>query len=424
MMDWHYSPYLGLYGGLQRGHGTAAARLRDRPEHASLVYACIGRDTRWDRQVDDRYTYLARLLRDLRLDPAPVVAQLRACAAPPGPDDDDNRFELAAGVLTALAGTGDLQAREALRDYIRDGTRWIETLEGLCDEWPVDWWDDLWETAAARIDAEHAPQLWPHSQPWQRWYGRDRRLDTVLDAAGRDRPRARTRRTDLAAASDDELVGHLLAPGAGRGSIAAVLRHIRCRGHPVPQLLDVAERLALARPPGLLGALGAQGRLVVPLARAWASDPDHPLFLDAPHLLAQHGDVQDIPVLLAALDRLADRWCGHDTLTEGLARILADAPDSAHAHTRARLVRQLRGLLIASPHSYERASHLRSLLLLDATRTTRVLPFFLLDCEPTVRLLAAQHTPLTDQSRYWIIQLRDDPIEDDEVRHTAAQRLA
>lgn len=53
-----------------------------------------------------------------------------------------------------------------------------------------------------------------------------------------------------------------------------------------------------------------------------------------------------------------------------------------------------------------------------------MLPFFLLDCEPAVRLLAAQHTPLTDQARDWVIQLRDDPIEDDEVRHAAAQRLA
>ncbi|GIH21589.1 hypothetical protein [Rugosimonospora africana] len=148
------------------------------------------------------------------------------------------------------------------------------------------------------------------------------------------------------------------------------------------------------------------------------------MFLDAPHLLAEHGDVRDVPVLLAALERLADRWCGYDTLTEGLARILADASGSAHAHARARLVRQLRGLLIASPHSYERASYLHSLLLLDPPRTTRVLPFFLLDREPAVRLLAAQHTPLTDQARDWIIQLRDDPIEDDEVRHAAAQRLA
>jgi hypothetical protein len=44
-----------------------------------MVYQCTDRDTRWSRLDDSRYSYLARLVRDLRLDPAPLVAQLRAC---------------------------------------------------------------------------------------------------------------------------------------------------------------------------------------------------------------------------------------------------------------------------------------------------------------------------------------------------------
>ena len=39
-----------------------------------------------------------------------------------------------------------------------------------------------------------------------------------------------------------------------------------------------------------------------------------------------------------------------------------------------------------------RRDYLRSLLLLDLPGTTGMLPFFLLDCEPKVRLLATQHT--------------------------------
>jgi hypothetical protein len=74
-------------------------------------------------------------------------------------------------------------------------------------------------------------------------------------------------------------------------------------------------------------------------------------------------------------------------------------------------------------HSYERASYLRSLVLLDRPRTTRMLPLFLLDCEPAVRLLAAQHTALTGQARYWIIQLRDD-VRDIQVLLAALDRLA
>jgi len=128
-------------------------------------------------------------------------------------------------------------------------------------------------------------------------------------------------------------------------------------------------------------------------------------------------------VLLAALDRLGDDWCGYDVLTEGLARILAGSPPATHADSRAMLVRRLRQLTAASPHSYERASYLRSLLLLDTQRTTALLPIHLLDCEPQVRLLATQHTPLTGDAHRWLTELRDDPIEQEEIRGAAAERL-
>ena len=422
MTHWQYEPYLSLHGGLQRGQGFAVAWLRDNPDRASLVYTCANRDTRWDRQVDDRYTYLARLLRNLRLDLAPLIAQLRSCGPRPDPDDT-NRFELAAGILRTLARTGDNRARDALRDYVRDGLYWIDVLESLPDEWPVDWWDDLNETAAARLTPRHASKLLPGSQPWQRWLGRNPRLDVILDIAARDRAEPRARRTDLAAASDADLIAALVAPGTGRPEMAAVLRQIRNRDRPVPELLDVVELLATVNPLGLFGALRAQAGLVVPQARAWAANPDHPLFLDAPHLLAEHGDERDMPLLLAALDQLADQWCGIDTLTEGLTRILTSASPPAHTEARAVVVQRLRRQVLASPHSYERTSYLRSLLQLDPPGTTTMLPLFLLDCEPKVRLLAAQHTPLTERARRWLTELRDDPIEDDDVRHIAAQRL-
>jgi len=98
----------------------------------------------------------------------------------------------------------------------------------------------------------------------------------------------------------------------------------------------------------VLRALGPQ---IVPPARSWAANPDHPLSRDAPYLLAEHGDEHDIPMLVAALDRLIDDWCGYDALTEGLARILTDAAGG------------------------------------------------------------------------WLAELRDDPIEEDEIRRAVAERL-
>jgi hypothetical protein len=425
--DWDYAPFRSVGGALQRGGGLAVARLRDRPEHAELVYQCTGRDTRWSRLDDSRYSYLARLVRDLRLDPAPLVAQLRACGPYRGleadPTDDVNQFGLALGILAALARGGQEQPREALRGYVRDGVRWVDALSALAASWPVEWWDDLWETAAERIAAADPAELWPNELPWRGWRGRDGRLDAVLDAAVRGRPGARARRSGLGTASDAELLELLQSVSDDAGALNLVLGGMRHRGWTVPETLDLVDRLAPLRPAGLFGVLRALGPELAPPARSWAADPDHPLSLDAPHLLAAHGDERDVPVLFAALDRLTDDWCGHDVLTEGLARILAGSPPTTHADTRTRLVRRLRWLTVASPHSYERVSYLRSRLLLDPQRTTAMLPIHLLDCEPQVRLLAAQRTPLTDDAHRWLTELRDDPLEEADIRSAAAERL-
>ncbi|MEW2477666.1 hypothetical protein AB0875_28210 [Micromonospora gifhornensis] len=212
----------------------------------------------------------------------------------------------------------------------------------------------------------------------------------------------------------------LQAPDTGRAVKAFALRQIRRRARPVPELLDAVEQLATERQAGLFGALRVLGPQVLPAARGWAVDTEHPLFDAAAHLLGEHGEEQDIPVIRAALDRLTDEWCGHDRLTEGLARILASTPCASHTDVRADLIRRLRWLTRASPHSYERGSYLRSLLLLDPDKTTGALPTHLLDCEPEVR---PQHAPLTDQTRRWLLTLRDDPIEEASVRRAAHARL-
>ncbi|GIJ35037.1 hypothetical protein [Micromonospora sediminimaris] len=426
--EWHYAPYRTGLGALQRGQGAAAAWLQDQPDHGHLVYTCTGRDTRWDWQVDDRYTYLARLLHDLRLDTAPLVTQLRACgpyrAWPQAdPTDHDNQFNLAVGILEVLARRGNTQATETLRGYIRDGVRWIDALSTLACSWPAEWWDDLWETAARRIRSEDAAEVLPTSEPWLCWRGRDPRIDTVLNTAQRSRQDARDRPVDLSATSDAELVALLRAADTGRAVKVSALHQIRRNARPVPELLDAVEQLAAERQAGLFGALRVLGPQVLSAARGWAVDTEHPLFDAAAHLLAEHGDEQDIPAIRAALDRLTDEWCGHDRLTEGLARILASSSSAPHADVRAALIRRLRWLTRASPHSYERGSYLRSLLLLDPDKTTAALPSYLLDCETDVRLLAAQHAPIADQTRRWLLTLRDDPIEEASVRRAANARL-
>ncbi|MGC4896978.1 hypothetical protein [Micromonospora sp. DT31] len=427
--EWHYAPYRTTLGALQRGRGIAVMRLLERPDRARLVYECTARDTRWDWQVDDRYTYLARLLRDLRLDITPLVAQLDACGPyrpwpEEDPADDDNQFNLAVGVLETLARQGSEQAHETLRAYVRQGARWIDALTTVALRWPPQWWDNLWEVAAGRIAPSHATEVWPDAEPWRSWRGRDAGMDAVLDTARRSRQLAPPQRIDLSASSDADLIMLLRSADTTRPVKPTALRQIRHRGRPVPELLDVTEQLAAERQAGLFGALRVLGPQIVPTARRWSGDSAHPLHDAAAHLLAEHGEEQDMPTILAALDRLTDDWCGHDRLTEGLARILADHPSLAHADLRTRLIRRLRWLTQASPHSYERASYLRSLLRLDPAGTARVLPIHLFDCEVDVRLLAVRHVPLTDDTRRRLAALRDDAVEDEAVRQASAERLS
>lgn len=127
---------------------------------------------------------------------------------------------------------------------------------------------------------------------------------------------------------------------------------------------------------------------------------------------------------LDLLDRDDDRdWCGYDVLTEHLAQILADTPPTAHPDAKDALIRRLIRLVAGTPHTYERAGHLRSLILLDPAGAAENLPVFLLDCEADVRLLAARHTALTDDARRRLADLSDDPVEHPHVRAAAAKRL-
>jgi hypothetical protein len=206
-----------------------------------------------------------------------------------------------------------------------------------------------------------------------------------------------------------------------RNRSTEVLALIARQKRRIPQLLDVAEQLAPTRPGRMLDALRLLVPEVLPYARRWLASGTDPLSFHAAILLAEHGDAQDIPALFDEFEERTDGWCGYEDLTEGLARILARSPTPEISE---RLVRQVRQLDDATPHSYARASHLRILLLLDPERTAAELPVHLFDCEEDVRLLAVRHTPLTDDARQRLAELRDDPIEEEEIRLAATERLA
>lgn len=427
--DWHYDAPRTFRGRMQRGLGVAVPRARVDPDAAPVVYECLRRDFRWDWQVDHRVVYLARLVRDLSLDLTPLIDQLRACGPRKhhtelDPTDDSNQFGLAMGVLETLALAGDYRAREALRAYVRDGVRWIDVLESIGPAWAAEWCNDLFEVAATRLRPSDADEIFADGKPWALWTGRDAKVDAVLDAARRRTTSARVFAAQAKSFSDantSDLLAKLLSTSADLPTRRAVMVELR-RRDPDPRLLEVAARVRDLELPFIGRELRRLGAVAGPAARGWAADPDHPLCWTGQRILADHGDAEDVPALLAALDQLdaGAGWCGFDDITAGLTRLLEGEAGSA----RDRLVRTLHRLLRGSPHSYERASYLASLLQLEPAETTRILPVCLLDCEPGVRRIAVQHAPLTDDAVTWLTELAGDLIEEQDVRDAAAARLA
>ncbi|MEU7905489.1 hypothetical protein [Actinoplanes sp. NPDC049118] len=322
---WHYASPDTVAGALQRGLGRGAHRAMSAPAAPDPVTDCLRRDYRWDWQVDERDVYLARLVRDLRMPIAPIVARLHD--APPADSDDDNEFAVALGVLEVLGRAGVDGAVDGVRRYIRDGDRRIDALETVSRTWPVPWWDDLYPAITGRIGAlTEYEALWL-SPPWTVWADRDERIAAAVRSAkrrpGPQRPFA------------EEPTGALLSllRRADRADDwRPALRELR-RRRPEPGLLDLVEDLAGDRAAGPLnGVVDSLGALAVPAARRWIRTAEHPLAWAGLRLLAAHGDVTDAPALVAGLDwldaRPGDR-CGYGHLACGLARIGGPAAAAA-----------------------------------------------------------------------------------------------
>lgn len=107
-----------LLGAVQRGRGTSRAMARARPREAGeAVLACLARDPRWDRQVEERGWLYATLAQEAGIEP------VRLGAAITGEPDEygDDGARLAVDVLALLARRGVPGSVGELRRYL--GTR-------------------------------------------------------------------------------------------------------------------------------------------------------------------------------------------------------------------------------------------------------------------------------------------------------------
>ncbi|MFE6052260.1 hypothetical protein ACFQ6N_16020 [Kitasatospora sp. NPDC056446] len=216
------------------------------------------------------------------------------------------------------------------------------------------------------------------------------------------------------------LLALLRDPAASESAKASALRALSLRP-PEPALIPLVPGLGAAdgtRPlPYLERAVDRLAGHAAPPAREWAASPHEWLAWVGCTVLADHGDESDIPTLVAALEQawVARSWCGPDTLARGLARFGPKAADA---------VSLLRRFWLCTPHSYERPAYLEALAAIGAAGTAEAFVESLWDCEANARLLGIAHAPDRPHALRRIADLRDDPMEDPEVREAAGVRLA
>ncbi|MFI6291235.1 hypothetical protein ACIBEJ_06580 [Nonomuraea sp. NPDC050790] len=295
-------------GRLQRGRGAAVHSVLTAPDAADAVYDCVITDTRWDRQVDQRDSYLAGLVARLGLPLAPIQRHLATYDG-----EDDEPVELALQVLALLPLVGRLDAVTVLREYAADGPHWSMALEAIgfsgAMKLPGIWDGLVDDVIARRDDAQLAQAIWCDTEPWTTFARSQPRIRRIVDELKASRSPRRGRRLDLAALDNDALVALVTAPGSER---RRAVEELGRRGDRI--VFDLAEDRSLRNAagwlPGIPQALRHLGPAALPPARTWIGSGDDILVGFGERVVAEVGDRSDAPVLLAALRRsvAAEEW--------------------------------------------------------------------------------------------------------------------
>ncbi len=402
-----------LQGQLQRGLGRAARKAAQVRGASELIYECVRRDPRWDRQVESRSLYYARLIVDLELPCGPLADHL--FSSEDLIDGDEARTSLTIDVLSDLIRLSRREAASPLRRYAMDGENWYEALDALVAVGDPDLADGLGEIAVARCEDDDLHWLVadPDNPVVRDWSLRYPRIAEAVRR--RTAERHRRREPDQSGISDAELLAR--ARGGDADSVPAILELGR-RGHPA--LLDLAEEVmqggcgADRQRSAVCRAIRDLGALALPRARVWVRRRPACAELGI-GILARFGTRQDVPALLADLDEAAARaeWRAAAGPIEGLGRLRAGEAvpllktiwiETAYAYLRPRL---LTALLRTAPHTAE-AYAVEGLW----------------DCEDDVRQIAAGASPLTEDTRLRLQRLRADTAEDPTVWTAAGTRLA
>jgi len=431
-----------LRGQLQRGLGRGYLAALQARRGADELLTCIAQDPRWDRQIEERAAYYAKLALELEVPVEPIATAMA------GREDG----YLAADVLAEMAARGREDALTALRDGLGQ-SGWLTALEALesaeQEHGEVFVRPEDLAAVAAREQDELRNAFSNSDLPWRRWAAKEPRLRALLEESNMARepgPRPTTREPDTAMSTAELLsiaeprngveVARVLSDRRDAASIAALVRAARAddrderlaayralgsQGN--TELLEhVASRLEAdpggpphraARPAMLRYLERLPAELTLPRARAWVGQSSGAV-IAAEHILARHALPEDRALvertLTTALDQGAIyRAC---SMVEALATI-AD-PRSAPL---------LVSVFERIPYSWARPGVLRALVAVKTKSATELAHEALWDCEEEARELGVRHVANGRSARGRLAEMAVDRFERQPVRTAAQTRL-
>lgn len=436
------SPPDTLLGQLQRGLGRGYLAVLRARRGADELLACIAEDPRWDRQVEERAAFYAKLALELEVPVAPIATAMA------GGEDG----YLAADVLAEMAVRGRGDALTALRGGLRESD-WLTALEAL-DRAEQEYGEALvrpedLSSVAAREPGELRNAISNSGLPWRRWAAGEPRLRGLLEEANMARdpgPPAATRHPDTAMSTaellsiaeprngmkvagvlsdrrDAESIAALVdaAQGDDRNQRLAAYRALGAQGN-TDLLEHVASRLeadpggpshGAARPPMLRYLESLPAELTLPLARAWVGQSTGAASA-AQHILARHALPEDRDLVERTLNAALDQG----TIYEACSMV-----EALEAIADPRSAPLLISVFERIQYSWGRPRVLRALVAAGAESVTELAHEALWDCEEEARELGAQHSADTASARSRLAEMAEDRFERERVCTAARTRL-
>ena len=396
--DFVFADPTSFRGQLERGRGIAVHRAADQPDAADVIYRCVVEDSRWDHQVEERHSYLARLIHRLELALTPLEENLYTA-----PEAEDIWLTLA--VLGTLPFVGRTDAADMLQRYAVDGQHWVDAMDAISSIGSWKMYGSL-DRLADRIvgghtDAELAEAVGT-AEPWLTFARTQPRIAALLnDLEGRRKGRSLLRGPGPEGVEHVDLVERVYATRdrERRDALKELGRSgdLRLLG----LAADPALRNGVGWVPGMPPALDLLGDKAVHAARQWVEDDDSTLVDLGIGVLSKHGDHRDGPVLLADVSKAveAEAWCVLELPARGLGRIgYSDATNT------------LLHVWEVTVHSLSRAAVLEGLAGCSPNVAEGLAVEALDDCEEAVQRSGCKLAPSTPTVVRKLAQLRDDPL--------------